>query len=571
VTIRSTPLRRPSPPIGEADRAVAATWHAVWAGMVLLAGLPLALINAPHPALRLGGLAAIALPGLVGWLLLRRTRDGRPDAILVVWGLAAAAACLLSGGLAGPMAAMMLMPAAAATALGGGRRVAEGCVLVVTAGAVVALAGLSRLAAPMPDAPAAFWISLASVILVSLAMGSALLLAERRAAAREAGRRAEAAAFEALLHGSAVLLAPLDHAGVAQALFGLAPPGLDLMVLRQEGLIAAAIEPHQILVEGAIALAGLEGRSEVEFAPTGAPELTLVATLRRGEDGVIMAAFRDATADKAREAALRAQKQDAEEAAAGRSRFLAEMSHELRTPLNAIMGFSDVMRGRLFGPLSDRYTEYSQLIHESGTHLLDLINDVLDMSKIEADRYQLSLEDFDARDPVSAALRLMRVQADAAGVSLRGVLPPGPLEVRADRRALKQIALNLLANALKFTPHGGQVTVTVQASGQGSGEMLELVVADSGIGIAPADLERLGRPYEQAGDAAQNARGTGLGLSLVRAFAGLHGGELAIESVLGEGATFSVRLPVLIKAEAPLSPTAVRSLGDNVIAFNPNR
>jgi cell cycle sensor histidine kinase DivJ len=243
------------------------------------------------------------------------------------------------------------------------------------------------------------------------------------------------------------------------------------------------------------------------------------------------------------------------------------MSHELRTPLNAIMGFSDVMRGRLFGPLSDRYTEYAQLIHESGAHLLDLINDILDMSKIEADRYQLSLEDFDAREAVSAALRLMRVQADAAGVQLRGVLPPGPLEVRADRRAVKQIALNLLANALKFTPHGGQVTVTAQ----GSGDTLELVVADTGIGIAPDDLERLGRPYEQAGDPAQNARGTGLGLSLVRAFAGLHGGELSIESVLGEGATFSVRLPVLIRAGAARLPADPSLLGDNVVAFNPQR
>jgi cell cycle sensor histidine kinase DivJ len=217
------------------------------------------------------------------------------------------------------------------------------------------------------------------------------------------------------------------------------------------------------------------------------------------------------------------------------------MSHELRTPLNAIMGFSDIMRQRLFGPISDRYAEYADLIHESGAHLLELINDVLDMSKIEADRFELAREAFDAREAVAAALRLMRGQADRAGVSLRGVLPPEPMWANADRRAVKQIAINLLSNALKFTPRGGSVTLTLQADG----DTLELVVADTGVGIAPSDLERLGRPFEQAGDPNQKAAGSGLGLSLVHAFAQLHGGEMCIESTLGDGATVIVRMPVL--------------------------
>jgi cell cycle sensor histidine kinase DivJ len=217
------------------------------------------------------------------------------------------------------------------------------------------------------------------------------------------------------------------------------------------------------------------------------------------------------------------------------------MSHELRTPLNAIMGFSDIMRQRLFGPMSDRYAEYAELVHESGAHLLELINDVLDMSKIEAERYELAREGFDARDAVSAVLRLMRGQAERAGVTLRGVLPPEPLEADADRRAIKQIALNLISNALKFTPRGGSVTLTAQASD----DVLELIVTDTGVGIAPHDLERLGRPFEQAGDAEQRAAGAGLGLSLVRAFARLHGGEMTLESTLGEGTSVTVRLPVL--------------------------
>jgi signal transduction histidine kinase len=238
----------------------------------------------------------------------------------------------------------------------------------------------------------------------------------------------------------------------------------------------------------------------------------------------------------------------AEAEARAKARFLANMSHELRTPLNAIMGFSDIMRSRLFGELPPKYEEYAQLIHESGQHLLDLINDVLDVTKIEADKYVLSTETFDVREVANAALRILRQQADDAGLKLRGVLPAEPLLVRADRRAVKQMVLNLVSNALKFTPAGGAVTVTFS---QGAGA-LDIVVADTGVGIAPEDLARLGRPFEQAGDADDRARGTGLGLSLVRAFARLHGGDMSIESRLGEGTAVTVRLPVLATAVEPV-------------------
>ena len=229
-----------------------------------------------------------------------------------------------------------------------------------------------------------------------------------------------------------------------------------------------------------------------------------------------------------------------------RSRFLANMSHELRTPLNAIMGFSDIMRARMFGELIPKYGEYAELIHESGRHLMDLISDVLDMSKIEAERFALSQEVFDAREAVNAALRLMRVQAEEVGVNLRGVMPALPITVHADRRALKQIVLNLASNALKFTPRGGHVTVTTHAAAG----VLEIAVSDTGIGIAPDDLSRLGRPFEQVGDVVRQAGGTGLGLSLVKAFAKLHGGDMSIESEVGAGTSVMVRMPVL----APLPP-----------------
>ncbi|WP_168076915.1 HAMP domain-containing sensor histidine kinase, partial [Caulobacter sp. SSI4214] len=321
------------------------------------------------------------------------------------------------------------------------------------------------------------------------------------------------------------------------------------------------------------------GAASLTFNPALGVERVVALDLQRVAPNQLVGLLRDVTAERNRESALDQARADAEALAAGRARFLANMSHELRTPLNAIMGFSDIMRAKMFGPLTDRYAEYAELIHESGGHLLDLINDVLDMSKIEAERFELQRGVFDAREAVQAAMRLLRVQSDTAGVQLRGVLPPGELEVDADRRALKQIVLNLVSNALKFTPRGGQVTVTAH----GYDGVLEIVVADTGVGISPEDLERLGRPYEQAGGPDQRARGTGLGLSLVRAFAKLHGGEMSIESRLGAGTSVSVRLPVLLAPLKPAeatdaantesrpaptdAPKPAASLGDNVIAF----
>jgi cell cycle sensor histidine kinase DivJ len=262
-----------------------------------------------------------------------------------------------------------------------------------------------------------------------------------------------------------------------------------------------------------------------------------------GSTRLIAQAF-DATRQFATEIGLEAARADAEARSAGKTRFLANMSHELRTPLNAVLGFSDIMRQRLFGPLSPKYAEYADSIHEAGSHLLDLIGDVLDVSKIEAERYELSRETFDAREVVSAAVALVRVTATDKGIGLSSLLPDEPITVDADRRALKQITLNLLSNAIKFTPAGGSVTLTLETIGP----YLELVVADTGIGIARRDLKRLGRPFEQAGGVEQNSQGTGLGLSLVRSLAELHGGRMSLDSTLGEGTAVTVRMPVVAVA-----------------------
>jgi cell cycle sensor histidine kinase DivJ len=221
------------------------------------------------------------------------------------------------------------------------------------------------------------------------------------------------------------------------------------------------------------------------------------------------------------------------------ARRLAEIGHELRTPLNAILGFSDVLRERLFGPLDPRYGEYADLIHEAGRRLLDLVVDLQDLSRLEAGRLEPRIERLDARDPVLAALRLMRLQAQAAGVSLREALPADPLPAEVDPQALERIVLNLLSNALKFTSAGGQVTLTLATGAQG----LELSVADTGAGISAQELERLGRPYEQGREEEARGRGVGLGLWLARGLAERHGGDLTILSAPGQGTSVRVRLP----------------------------
>jgi two-component system cell cycle sensor histidine kinase PleC len=236
-----------------------------------------------------------------------------------------------------------------------------------------------------------------------------------------------------------------------------------------------------------------------------------------------------------------AEKTRAEEANQAKSKFLANMSHELRTPLNAIIGFSEIMESGMFGPLgADKYQEYCKDIHSSGEYLLDVINDVLDMAKIEAGRIRLDFEDL-ALDPLlNEAMRVVSARARDKQLALTARVSPD-LSLRADRRALKQIVLNLLSNAVKFTPAGGQVTVRARAVNQ----CIVLGIADTGIGIAPEALQRLGRPFEQVeSQLTKSHQGSGLGLAISKSLVELHGGRMSIRSTVGRGTMVLVRLPL---------------------------
>jgi signal transduction histidine kinase len=258
---------------------------------------------------------------------------------------------------------------------------------------------------------------------------------------------------------------------------------------------------------------------------------------KRLERGLAVAIRR---AEDSREEALVA-KDAAEQANRMKSMFLATMSHELRTPLNAVIGFSDVMHLEMLGPIGNaRYREYTSHIHDAGKHLLDLINDILDMSKIEAGRHELHHEPVGLGELAHDCVGLMSERASQGGITLREMLPSG-LTIEADARAIKQILLNLLSNAIKFTPPGGEVTTSVSLKS----DIAVMSVKDTGVGIPADELYRLGNPFVQLrNDAGRTQAGTGLGLALVRALAEMHNGKLKIESVENVGTTVSVEIPL---------------------------
>ena len=224
-----------------------------------------------------------------------------------------------------------------------------------------------------------------------------------------------------------------------------------------------------------------------------------------------------------------------------KSEFLANMSHELRTPLNAIIGFSEVLLERMFGEMNEKQEEYLKDIHSSGQHLLSLINDILDLSKVEAGRMELNLADFDLPTAIGNALTLIRERALRHGIALESELDAALGAIRADERKFKQVMVNLLSNAVKFTPEGGKITVRARAAG----EMVEVAVIDTGVGIALEDHHLVFEEFKQVGsDYTRKAEGTGLGLPLARRFVELHGGAMRLDSELGKGSAFSFTLPL---------------------------
>ena len=266
----------------------------------------------------------------------------------------------------------------------------------------------------------------------------------------------------------------------------------------------------------------------------------------------IVAVTRDILDRKAQEAEILRTRDEAESASRAKTQFLANMSHELRTPLNAVIGFSEILNRELFGALGEaRYRDYARLIHESGEHLLNVVNDILDMSKIEAGKFKIVKEPFDVAPLVKSCCDLMRHSAEQRFLSLIMDVSPGIPEFPADKRACKQMLINLISNAIKFTDPGGWVRVSARRV-DGN---VEFIVADNGIGIAEADLPKLGNPFVQANNSYDRSYdGAGLGLSVVKGLAKLHGGRLELKSSRGEGTIATIVLPLEGAGESERTP-----------------
>jgi cell cycle sensor histidine kinase DivJ len=265
----------------------------------------------------------------------------------------------------------------------------------------------------------------------------------------------------------------------------------------------------------------------------------------------VVTMMRNITALKLREEELDAARIAAEEANLSKSRFLAVVSHELRTPLNAVIGFAEMLGNPDLCPKDPaRIRDYAKIISGSGTHLLDIVNTFLDASRIESGHFEINVEKFDLADIVKSVCKMVGSKVASSGARVTTMVPKDGLAFDGDKRACRQIVINLVSNAVKFTPKSGSVKVHLRRVGS----LIELSVDDTGIGIAASDLARLGDPFFQAKSSYDRPyEGTGLGLSVVRGLVGLHGGSLQIESTPGAGTCVTVTMPVDRSSHAPSS------------------
>ena len=535
------------------------------AGLVVLCAFPVALAMQGPPT------AAQAVAW--GWLVapiasaFHLSRTGRlAEAHFVsaasLVGLVAYVAALTNGPSSFALPWLVVAPLEAA--LSGSRPV----IVATVALALAALGALFGLQDWLPaTGPSAFTaaplaLSLAAALLYAGGLALAIEAAHRESeeAARSRDERyrllADHVSDMVTRHrtGGAVIFA----SPAAERLLGLAPAAL-----MDDGLFGRVHVGDRPAYLTALAAALSDRRpSEVEFRARAerpgerAAYVWLEMRCRPvpGMPGEAIAITRDVTERKRHEAELNTAREEAERASEAKSRFLANVSHELRTPLNVIIGFSEVLTEEALVKLDgERRREYARLIHESGTHLLQMVNDILDMSKIEMGAFMITPEPFALAPLLENCRQMMQNQAMKAGVALSAEVEDGVPELVADKRACRQILLNLLSNAIKFTEPGG----TVRVAARRDRASLLLVVEDTGIGIAPQDLPRLGTPFAQA-DSAYGRRfdGAGLGLSVVKGLVQLHGGELGIESELGKGTRITVRLPLDRAEKRPLRRSA---------------
>lgn len=517
-----------------------------------LFGSGAAVLLLPHLGLA-GAIAAVCATFGAFWLVaLGLVVSARRLAVgFTLVGLVAVFSALLvaaAGGPASPLAPLLLAPLVEAALLGRNRR----CLLAGLAATFAAIVLLGVFMAWFASAEAAAW----QWAVPAAYFGWSLMRRDRTEAA--AGGEASEQKRDLLRRVASALVLKLDRTGkvasvdgAAEEILGVAPE-----LLLGDGFLGRVHVGDRLALLCALSDAGkepkrMEARLRLPAAP-GEPDggflsPVLLDICLEGDGPAIVLRRNEEVAE------LKRRLEEAQEKAASleiaKARFLAAVSHELRTPLNSVIGFSDLL---LQGPgrriEDERQAEYVGLIREAGSHLLELVNAILDASKIESGSYELHIEPFRLKEVADRVVAMMQVQAAAKGVTIETGFSHAVGEIRADRRALQQILLNLLSNAVKFTPRGGTVSVTAGRLGT----RVSVSVHDTGIGMTAADLERIGRPFVQVdNDYARRFEGTGLGLSIVKGLVELHEGRMAIDSVPGEGTNVTVSLPARGPAERP--------------------
>lgn len=398
-------------------------------------------------------------------------------------------------------------------------------------------------------APDALWLVACGLIAAALAAVSAGLSRAARRVGR-AGLMADLALVT--LHGPSGAFLALEHAQAPWAGLGLAAPS-DLF-----DRIQVADRPAFLAALSSARAGDGEARCEVRLRCESAGETPayvwmemravrasggreLRGGVRSAFAGATRVSWRDIDAAKRKAEREEAARAEAERANLAKSRFLAAMSHELRTPLNTILGYSELLAGDGEGHLDvARRADYARIIHESGQHLLGLVNDILDLSRVEAGAYELSPEPLDVAGLVDGCLDMMTLEAGRRGVALKVRVAPRLPSLSADHRALRQILLNLLSNAVKFTPKDGKVELSVRSRAAA----IAFCVRDTGPGMSATDVARLGEPFFQTGDMEHRRAGSGLGLAVVRGLVLLHGGTFHVASTQGRGTAVTITIPL---------------------------
>lgn len=488
---------------------------------------------------------SLAIPALISLLLLPALHQTWSQVVLLALWTGFAVTATLLGGLSSLAITFLCIPAIAM--LFTRERVIEALVLATLA-LIATLLSMSLIglgASPLSESSTDFLIMLGTAGTLSLIIATMIAVAQSggsgnaAASAANFGRWGDGVVGGVFRFGADDRLVGANREGREQ--FGLDQLSEDILL----GDIAGGGEAS-VRIRDAADMArrnNMSNVARVSLANSAGTKTSYDVNITPTAQGELLVHTLDRTDDAEQLEALRQSQTVAEREAREKTLFFAGVSHELRTPLNAIIGFSDMMRSRLFGPLPGKYAEYADLIHDSGQYMLDLIGDVLDLSKVEAGKYTLLPDTFDVADVVRSSVKMIRPSADSADVTIEISVPEDDaLLITADRKATRQILLNLLSNAVKFSPKGGMVRV----SAEDVDGVVCLSVVDEGPGMSADDISRIGEPFTQ-GHSAQSvdARGSGLGLSLVKTLAELHDGRLDIRSDMGDGTIARVYLPAL--------------------------